>query len=134
MTTETKSFFINDFVQNVLQGTIVEQKVLTSLNAAKDALKTDPNSNRIIEENLDNEKNKVKNTDKSCTEKPASNPSKGLMQNEISRGTTNFNLTQTENREIQQQMFDVQGAIFKKNFFFKFYQKVPIFYHVLCTV
>ena len=109
MTLETKSLLVNEFIKNIFNGNIVEQKVLTSLNAAKNELKTDEITHKMNETKL-----KTELTGENLTADLSDRTQKEIQdgRQENLEDNAALNLTQSENREIQQQMFDVQGEIF----------------------
>ncbi|XP_023339819.1 uncharacterized protein LOC111710038 [Eurytemora carolleeae] len=105
MTLETKSLLVNEFIKNIFNGNIVEQKVLTSLNTAKNELKTDE-----IAYKMNKTEPKTELTGENFTV-DLSDPTQKEIQDGRHENLENnaaMNLTQSENREIQQQMFDVQ--------------------------
>ena len=108
MTLETKSLLVNEFIKNIFNGN-VEQKVLTSLNEAKNELKTDE-----ITYKMNKTEPKTELTGENFTV-DLSDPTQKEIQDgrhENHEDNAAMNLTQSENREIQQQMFDVQGEMF----------------------
>ena len=109
MTQETKFRLVNEFIKNIFNGTIVEQKVLTSLNAAKNELKTDEITHKMNET-----KPKTELTGENLIGDLSDRTQKEIQdgRHENLEDNAALNLTQSENREIQQQMFDVQGEIF----------------------